>query len=408
MNRKLFWLVWLMGIHFSLGAQIYGCTDPQANNYDPDASINDGTCLYSNTTSGPNLSLPLPNGVSETSGLFFFDGKYWTHNDDTDAMFFAIDSISAEVVDTVFWDGLINVDWEECQINESYLVVGDIGNNLGNRTDLKFFLIPLFDFYSNNLSVVDTILFSYADQTNFSPSLNNHDFDAEAFVVTMDSIFIFSKCWSSETTKRYALPLQAGIQTATLRETYNTNGLITGAAFFNQNQSIALTGYTAFLQPFVWLLSDFDNGLFFNGNKRRIELGMPFHQVEAIAHAHDFVFYLTNERYTGALTVEQKWHQWNAAAFFENPNGIEDAQSAFLEYPFPMPTEGPFQIKMYGPHCYWHYEIYDAQGNLKKKGFYLGCLMDFDISHYQDGMYYVHIVKRETRLVYPVMKQSKN
>ncbi|MEY4331000.1 MAG: hypothetical protein RL609_1748, partial [Bacteroidota bacterium] len=61
MNRKLFWLVWLMGIHFSLGAQIYGCTDPQANNYDPDASINDGTCLYSNTTSGPNLSLPLPN-----------------------------------------------------------------------------------------------------------------------------------------------------------------------------------------------------------------------------------------------------------------------------------------------------------------------------------------------------------
>ena len=194
--------------------------------------------------------------------------------------------------------------------------MGDIGNNLDNRTDLKFFLIPLFDFYSNNLSVVDTILFSYADQTNFSPSLNNHDFDAEAFVVTMDSIFIFSKCWSSETTKRYALPLQAGIQTATLRETYNTNGLITGAAFFNQNQSIALTGYTAFLQPFVWLLSDFDNGLFFNGNKRRIELGMPFHQVEAIAHAHDFVFYLTNERYTGALTVEQKWHLWNAAAFF--------------------------------------------------------------------------------------------
>ena len=323
-------------------------------------------------------------------------------------MFFAIDSLTAEVVDTVLWVCLSNIDWEEAHVNGSHLIVGDIGNNLGNRMDLKFFIIPLVAFYSNDINAVDTLQFSYEDQMTFAPSLNNHDFDAEAFVATTDSIFIFSKCWLSLETKRYALSIAPGVQVARLRETYDLGGMVTGASFFNQDQSVALCGYSAFLQPFVLLLYDYDFGLYFNGNKRRVELGLPFHQVEGIVHSHDFEFFLSNERYEGALTVNEKWHHWNAATFFENPNAVGNTREELRVDPYPMPTEGPFQIKLYGPHCYWRYEIYDSQGRLNKRGSNIGCLLDFDISSYPDGMYYVHIVKRETRLVYPIIKQSKN
>ena len=398
-------LMFLVG---EASAQIYGCTDPQANNYNPLAAINDGACLYNTTTMSPIQSIDLPAAVLETSGLFFYDGHYWTHNDDTEAMFFAIDSITAEITDTVFWDCLSNIDWEECHVNDSHLIIGDIGNNLGNRTDLKFFLIPLVDFYTNNIQVVDTIHFSYADQVSFNASLNSHDFDAEAFIAMSDSIFIFSKCWISHQTKRYAVPFIAGDHVAQLREVYDVQGLITGATFFHQNQSLALCGYTAFLQPFVWLLFDFDYGLYFNGNKRRIELGLPFHQIEANASRQGAKFYLTNEQYVGGLTVNQKWHEWDATSFFENPTYVAEVDDNLISYPYPIPTTGAFDIRMSGPRCVWRYELYDAQGVLVKKGIQLDCMMHFDISHLPDGTYYVHILQRETRMVHPVLKQSSH
>ncbi len=403
----LFYFLLLLNVS-QVWSQIYGCADPQANNYNPLVTVNDGSCLYNSTTLSPAQSIEMPNAVNETSGIFFFDGQYWTHNDDTDAMFFAIDSVTAEVVDTVLWNCLSNIDWEECHVNATHLFIGDIGNNLGNRTDLKFFVIPLVAFYSNDIGLVDTIQFSYEDQVAFNASLNNHDFDAEAFVATSDSLFIFSKCWQSHETKRYALSISNGVQVAKLRETFNVNGLVTGATFFNGQQSIALCGYTAFLQLFVWLLFDYNYGLFFNGNKRRVELGLPFHQIEGVVSTQDFHFYLSNERYVGAATVSQKWHDWNASQFFDNPNGTVEMGDRFVDEPYPNPTTGIFRINIPGPHCYWHYEIYDDQGKTLKKGFYISCNLNFDISEFPDGMYYVHISKRETKMVYPVLKQSKN
>ena len=57
---------------FGLNAQnILGCTDPQANNYDISATINDGSCTYNPTIYKPDFRFILPDEVEETSGLFF-------------------------------------------------------------------------------------------------------------------------------------------------------------------------------------------------------------------------------------------------------------------------------------------------------------------------------------------------
>jgi hypothetical protein len=66
-----------------LKAQL-GCTDPLANNYNPAATQNDGSCTYQNANISPIRSNTLPALLDETSGLIFWNDKIWTHNDDID------------------------------------------------------------------------------------------------------------------------------------------------------------------------------------------------------------------------------------------------------------------------------------------------------------------------------------
>ncbi|RMG60561.1 MAG: T9SS C-terminal target domain-containing protein, partial [Bacteroidetes bacterium] len=66
-----------------------GCTDPLATNYDPTATVNDGSCQYPNTTVNPQDQYPLSDSLRETSGLAAYAGWFWTHNDDTDTLLYA-------------------------------------------------------------------------------------------------------------------------------------------------------------------------------------------------------------------------------------------------------------------------------------------------------------------------------
>ncbi len=50
--RFLTLLIFVAG-SFNVTAQTKGCTDPQANNYNPAATVNDGSCEYSITLFTP-------------------------------------------------------------------------------------------------------------------------------------------------------------------------------------------------------------------------------------------------------------------------------------------------------------------------------------------------------------------
>ena len=71
-------------------AQDCGCTDPRAINYNPNATVNDGSCTYPYTTVMPYSSTALPTILNGSSGLVFFEDMLFTHNDHDDQSLFQI------------------------------------------------------------------------------------------------------------------------------------------------------------------------------------------------------------------------------------------------------------------------------------------------------------------------------
>src|SRR6187431_619171 len=79
-------------------AQVYGCTDPNASNFNAAANRNDGSCAYAAVSLTPTQLGILSDTIKETSGLIFWNGYLWTHNDDTDTTLYAIDTATGRIV----------------------------------------------------------------------------------------------------------------------------------------------------------------------------------------------------------------------------------------------------------------------------------------------------------------------
>ncbi|MFB0911569.1 MAG: hypothetical protein QMA99_11640 [Flavobacterium sp.] len=80
---------------------------------------------------------------------------------------------------------------------------------------------------------------------------------------------------------------------------------------------IALSGYSKTLSPFIYLLYDYNSRNFFSGNKRKITISLPFHQVEAIATQDGLHYYLTNENFVikPIINSPQQLHSFDLSPF---------------------------------------------------------------------------------------------
>lgn len=289
-------------------AQVCGCTDPLALNYDPTATINDGGCVYATTVVNATTVGPLDSLLEGSSSLIWWDNGFWTFNDHSDSCLYHLDATNAAIIEALCINGIYNYDIEEISQDSLFFYLGDVGNNNGFRQDLHILRIGK-DALLNQMLEVDTIWFSYEDQTDFSYLPQATDFDCEAFVVSQDSIYLFTKQWVSMQTTIYALPKTPGTHVARKRATYDVDGLITGATYLPEYRLVALCGYefdisnySSLFHPFLVLLYDFQEDNFFSGNKRRLDLDYStWAQVEAIATHNALDFYLTNERFTTTL-----------------------------------------------------------------------------------------------------------
>jgi hypothetical protein len=172
-----------------------GCPDPQATNYNPAATNNDGSCQYAPTTSALPLKTKLADAVAETSGLLYLGGKLWTLNDSGNTpVLFRVDSTDGHVVQQVRISNFDNVDWEDLTADAQYVYVGDFGNNNGDRRDLRILRVAQAGLGTTaTTATAEAINFSYPDQTDFTPRTNQHNFDCEAFFFANDSLHLFTK-----------------------------------------------------------------------------------------------------------------------------------------------------------------------------------------------------------------------
>jgi len=318
--RIIFTLV-LCSVSFCSRGQVTGCTDKAASNYNPRASINNGSCIYTPVSVTPELKFLQPPVLEENSGMIFWNNMLWQHNDSGgEAAIYAIDTLGNTMQRRVILKGAVNIDWEDIAQDDTHIYIGDFGNNLnGARTNLKIYKIAKKDILDTAEFKIfvqpETISFRYEDQPD-TPSVvtvNTTDIDCEAMISCYDKLYLFTKQWKRNKTILYELDKTAGVQVAARKDSLDVGGLITGADIDITKGRIVLTGYTLSAGRFIYLLYDYPRKNFFGGNKRKITLN-GLCQTESVAFKKEGYIYLGSESFS---VMKQRMESLNLDAFFK-------------------------------------------------------------------------------------------
>ncbi|RLD56498.1 MAG: hypothetical protein DRJ05_11220 [Bacteroidetes bacterium] len=227
-----------------------------------------------NYPSVPDTYCNLPDKVDETSGLIYLNGFVWTFNDSGgEPEIYKIDNKSGKIIQTVRITNGGNFDWEDITHDDDFIYIGDFGNNWGTRKDLKIYKIAINDITDKKKVQLEAeiIEFSYTDQVSFKKNNRGHDYDCESVINYQDSLIIFSKNWGNGRTRMYKLPKTPGNYKIAPINSFNADGLVTGASYNKETGELVLIGYKDYV-PFIYCFSEFDGNNFKNGNAYRINM----------------------------------------------------------------------------------------------------------------------------------------
>lgn len=245
--------------------------------------------------SAVSLVFHLPEEIDESSGLVVYHERLLTHNDSGDLPYlYQVNLTDGSLENIFFIENTIHRDWEGMTQNESHIFVGDFGNNSGLRTDLVIYQLDKSD-----LTLVDSIPFSLAHQLDVDADFEMHNFNMEAMITTEENLFLFSKNHANQQTDLYAIDLQhpASMDSLHIIQSFDTQGLVTDAAYWAANKTLVLLGYTNtfVFEPFVWIISDFEAPNFFSGTIQKIDLGVN-EQVEGITFLDETTLLISSEK----------------------------------------------------------------------------------------------------------------
>lgn len=318
----------------------YGCTDPQATNYNASATINDGSCTYANTYYTLYYIDSLPSIVNEISGMVYYNGKLYAHNDSgSPAILFELDTSNLQITKEIFLKGITNVDWEDITQDDTHFYIGDIGNNAGNRSNLRIYKFPKNAIGNNYYDTIhsfqiEVIHYQYPDQVDFTANNNNTAFDCEALAYYNNKLHLFTKNWIQGISVHYTLPTQAGNYTATKIDSLFTQDYrITGADFAKNKQLMLISYQTTGLADIgLWYIYDYDNtdSVFIKGNKRLIQCGnaIQYGQTEGVCFKDTTYGWVSNEKFIPIAQVyvpqsiygfdTKNWYPYQYNTYIEN------------------------------------------------------------------------------------------
>ena len=341
----------------------------------------------------------LPTILSESSGAIFFNDKLIIHNDSgNENKLHELDTISGGVTRIVSVVNATNVDWEDIAQDDTSIYIGDIGNNNGDRTDLKIYKIIKSD-YLNSINITAEIInFSYSDQIDFTANPNNTEWDAEALIsFDANNLILFTKNWVDGITKAYSIPKNNGTYTvASLTTTLTSGGLITGATYNPSTEKVYLIGYNSILQPLVWSSENFTNNDIFSGiNTQTLLSSLGLEQAESIAYVGANRYFITSETFN----IPPFSDNGKLISFTTNDNllSIIDPEAIIVSL-YPNPIEDVLFIVGLE---FTSVEIYDAKSTLV----YIGNNQKINVSKLSKGFYLVKInLKNHTYNIKKIIK----
>ncbi|EWH13409.1 hypothetical protein KLA_09774 [Cellulophaga geojensis KL-A] len=240
----------------------------------------------------------LPEAVSESSGLLYFDDTLISHNDSGNApILYQLNKKTFKVEKEIEVVNAKNIDWEDLAQDQNYIYVGDFGNYWGDREDLVVYKLSKKDIRTLSKVTAEKIYFNYPDKKN-NTRKSSSNFDAEAMFCKNNELYILTKQWREKKTSAYKIPVKPGKCVATKVGEYNTKGLVTGATYNKQDNSVLLVGYNMFMMPFVVEIENSSANNLFTGTVKKTQLDLGFVQMEGVTTYTDGTYYLSSESFT--------------------------------------------------------------------------------------------------------------
>jgi hypothetical protein len=323
----------------------------------------------------------LDESLKETSGLIYLNQKLITHNDsDGEPALYEVDSINGMVTRKVIVSNATNTDWEDISRDSAFIYIGDFGND-GSRTDLKIYRISISSYLNttNDSVTADTIHFSYADQSDFTPDQFSTNFDAEALIAYNDSLYIFTKNWGDNLTNVYSCPKTPGTYIISKVDVINAQCLVTGATYNPLSNAVILLGYTL-VTPYIIEISNFTLNSFSNGTVNKYALARQpdySYQMEGISYFGENQYYITAEEFG---TLKSALYRLDT----DEVSGFESL-AEFSTLIYPNPTSDVVYID--NIHDLSTVEIYDLHGVLQK----ISSGEEIYISDLRRGVYIISI-----------------
>jgi hypothetical protein len=186
------------------------------------------------------------------------------------------------------------------------------------------------------------------------------------------------------------VPKIPGNYIAQRKDSSAVNGLITGATFLPSKKLVILSGYSSLLQPFMYLLFDFEGTDFFSAFQQKINLSLNFHQVEGISTTNGIDVYLTNEYFSQSfITNQQKLHKLDLTPVLGDylSGNNTDSESSEIRI-YPNPAKDTVHIESLNKTMCL--EMRNSEGKVVMKS-RIRSNSDLDISALPNGRYFISI-----------------
>jgi hypothetical protein len=248
------------------------------------------------------VSFSLPKELSEISGLEKLnDTTLLAINDGgNDPVLFLLD-LNGQITRKIKVSNASNIDWEALAIDENYLYIGDIGNNMNQREDLCIYRINRSEITKSNELTAEKMSIRYQEQTSFPPIDKERYFDAEAMTVFEGQLWIF--------TKNSTKPFDGISYIYTFQFESNSNKELQKTAPLKLNKS-------SYLKDAITSACTQNNAIILTTYNRMIKLDFPkqgltksnlyfyphIQQVEACVSMNNNTYFISNEKnkYLGA------------------------------------------------------------------------------------------------------------